>query len=312
MVQQQAHCIFRLAQVWRCEDLQARVNGSLALSPGLRCSPHFPVMGATGQTGTAFRVVVCRTGGSLQVGNAMSPFAEMLLWTALAGACIPLGAGLTWIERMYPSWLERAFRHFAIAFGGGVLVGAVALVLVPEGSRRLPDPLAAVVLMLAGGAAFMLLDRAQARLRRTTPQFIAMSADFLPESLALGGMFAGGAEGAALLALLIGLQNLPEGFNAWRELRARRSGRGAPLLLMAVVGFLGPACALAGWYWLADREAVLGAVMLFAAGGILYLTFQDIAPQSRMRRRWEPPLGAVLGFALALAAQIAFEAPPGQ
>jgi ZIP family zinc transporter len=36
--------------------------------------------------------------------------------------------------------------------------------------------------------------------------------------------------------------------------------------------------------------------MTFASGGILYLIFQDIAPQSTMRRHWTPPLGAVLGF----------------
>ena len=236
----------------------------------------------------------------------MNPFTEMLVWTGLAGACIPVGASLARIGRIRRQWLDRAFRHFAIAFGGGLLVGAVALVLVPEGSERLAEPLAAVAVLLAGGTAFMLLDRVQAKLRRATPQFIAMAADFLPESLALGGMFASGAEGAVLLAVLIGLQNLPEGFNAWRELAAGKFDRRTALLLMAVVASLGPLCGLAGWHWLAGRDTVLGAIMLFAAGGILYLTFQDIAPQSRMRQRWEPPLGAVLGFALALAAEMTF------
>ena len=44
--------------------------------------------------------------------------------------------------------------------------------------------------------------------------------------------------------------------------------------------------------------------MLLAAGGILYLTFQDIAPQARLARHWSPPLGAVLGFALALVGEL--------
>ena len=230
----------------------------------------------------------------------------MVLWTTLASACIPAGAFLARIERIRPPWLDRVFRHFAIAFGGGVLVGAVALVLVPEGAERLPSPLLAVALLMAGGVAFMLLERLQARLRRATPQFVAMAADFLPESLALGGMFAAGAEGAILLALLIGLQNLPEGFNAWRELATGQQGRRIAILLMATVSLLGPLCGVSGWYWLADQDAMLGVIMLFAAGGILYLTFQDIAPQARMRGHWEPPLGAVLGFALALAADMAF------
>ena len=109
--------------------------------------------------------------------------------------------------------------------------------------------------------------------------------------------------------LLIGLQNLPEGFNAWRELASTRFNRRASLLLMLVVASLGPVCALAGWFWLGEEDAILGAVMLFASGGILYLTFQDIAPRSRMKGHWELPLGAVLGFALALAAEMAFQTP---
>ena len=236
----------------------------------------------------------------------MDSFVEMLLWTTLAGACIPVGAGLARIEHIHSQWLEEEFRHFVIAFGGGVLVGAVALVLVPEGTERLPEPLAVAGLMLAGGVAFMALDRLQAALKRATPQFTAMAADFLPESLALGGMFAAGADGAVLLAVLIGLQNLPEGFNAWRELAAGQSNRRLVLGLMVLLALFGPVCGVIGWVWLADQAAVLGAIMLFAAGGILYLTFQDIAPQAKLERHWAPPLGAVLGFALALLAKMLF------
>lgn len=234
----------------------------------------------------------------------MDRFVELLLWTTLAGACIPVGAGLAHIEHIRPRWLEEELRHFVIAFGGGVLVGAVALVLVPEGVERLPQPLVAVVLLLAGGTAFMALDRSQAK--RPTPQFSAMAADFVPESLALGGMFAANAEGALLLALLIGLQNLPEGFNAWRELATGQFSRSRALGLMLMVALLGPVCGAVGWFWLADHDAVLGSIMLFASGGILYLTFQDIAPQARLERHWAPPLGAVLGFALALVGEMLF------
>ena len=234
----------------------------------------------------------------------MDRFAELLLWTTLAGACIPVGAGLACIKHICPKWLEEEFRHFVIAFGGGVLIGAVALVLIPEGVERVPEPLATVVLLLAGGVAFLALDRYQARRGHPTPQFTAMAADFLPESLALGGMFAINAEGAVLLAVLIGLQNLPEGFNAWRELSSEKLAPWSAFGKMVALALLGPVCGLVGWFWLADQETVLGSIMLLAAGGILYLTFQDIAPQARLERHWAPPLGAVLGFALALVGEL--------
>lgn len=41
--------------------------------------------------------------------------------------------------------------------------------------------------------------------------------------------------------------------------------------------------------------------MLTASGGILYILFEDIAPQVPIERRWLPPLGAVAGFMLGLA-----------
>ena len=52
---------------------------------------------------------------------------------------------------------------------------------------------------------------------------------------------------------------------------------------------------------MADAPVATAATMLFAAGGILYLVFQDIAPQAKLAAHWGPPLGAVLGFALGLA-----------
>ena len=51
--------------------------------------------------------------------------------------------------------------------------------------------------------------------------------------------------------------------------------------------------------------------MLFASGGILYLTLQDIAPHARLERHWGPPIGAVLGFALALVGEMLLQQPVG-
>lgn len=231
----------------------------------------------------------------------MNEITTMLLYTLGASACIPVGGFLASIERIRPDWLEHELRHSVIAFGGGVLLAAVAFVLVPEGNRYFPSPMAGVSTFLAGGFCFFLLERTLGAHKSEKPQFSAMLLDYIPESLALGGAFALGAPSAPLLALLIGLQNLPEGFNAYRELKAapdatRKRILGSMLLLVP----LGPILAISGWMYLRNHAAVLGAIMLFASGGILYLIFQDIAPQSRMRRHWAPPLGAVLGFALGM------------
>jgi ZIP family zinc transporter len=73
------------------------------------------------------------------------------------------------------------------------------------------------------------------------------------------------------------------------------------ILIFALMALMGPAAAWLGYGWLADYPAVVSSIMLFAAGGILYSVFQDIAPQVKLARHWGPPMGAVLGFALGIA-----------
>ena len=235
----------------------------------------------------------------------MSPFATMLFATTGAAACIPVGALLARIPSLHPGWLESEIRHFVMAFGGGVLVAAISLVLLPQGAAYVGSPFVSAGSFLLGGCIFFALDRLLARSRRTYPFLLATLLDYVPESLALGGAFAAGASGAPLLALLIGLQNLPEGFNAYRELReGKGAGSGRILLGLLLLVPIGPILAILGWTFLSPAQRLLGAIMMFAAGGILYLVFQDIAPKAKLEAHWFPPLGAVCGFALALLGQL--------
>jgi ZIP family zinc transporter len=221
---------------------------------------------------------------------------EVALLALAAGITMPVGAALASAEHVRPRWLENELRHGIIAFGGGALLAAVALVLVPEGIRVL-SPLPACLAFLAGALVFMGLDVVLARRGTSASQLVAMLSDFLPEALALGASAAMGHATGPLLALIIAMQNLPEGFNAFRELR-QSTGYGARLIVMAFlsVSLAGPVCALAGFYFLAGQSESVAGIMLFAAGGILYLMFQDIAPQVPLENHWAPPLGAILGF----------------
>jgi ZIP family zinc transporter len=235
---------------------------------------------------------------------AMTPLAQALLAITAAAACIPLGGLLALLLRQRRQWLDAEVRHFVVALGGGILIAAVSLVLLPEGIQRVHEPLAVAALFVAGGAACFALERHLGVSRSDSPQLAATLLDYVPESLALGGMFAAGAASAPLLALLIGLQNLPEGFNTYLERTA--SGKHKPrtvLLQMLGLVALGPALAALGWFFLSAHAELLGAIMISAAGAIVYLIFQDIAPMSRMRNHWFPPFGAVCGFGLALLGQ---------
>ena len=231
----------------------------------------------------------------------MDDVIKVFWYTLCAGACIPIGGVLAHMEKIRPKWLEKELRHAVIAFGGGVLLAAVALILVPEGSNYIGYSTLGVFILLSGGVIFFVFERILGLRRREKPQLTAMLLDFIPETLALGGAFAVGLASAPLLAVFIGLQNLPEGFNTYRELRA--SSKASPisiLLFMLMLVPLGPIIAIIGWVYFSDNTFFLGATMLFASGGLLYLILQDIAPQSHMKHHWAPPLGAVLGFCLGM------------
>ena len=229
----------------------------------------------------------------------MSQLAEVAVFSWLAGFASFAGGLVARLEGSAESRAKRELVHGIMAFGGGILVAAVAFALAPEGMEYLPPARLAGIFVL-GGIAFCLMDAAISRRGGSRAQFMAMLMDFLPEAIALGALFGRDHATAVLLALFIGAQNLPEGFNAYREsLKAGTASRTA-LWSLLLVSLLGPVTGGIGYMFLQDDPALTATIMSFAAGGILYLIFQDIAPQAKMRRRWVPPLGAVLGFVVGM------------
>lgn len=234
----------------------------------------------------------------------MNELLLLFLLTLGAGLAMPLGALVASYGRRADRSAENEFSHTVMAFGGGALLSAVALVLVPDGIQEL-NPVAASACFLLGGLLFMALDILLARSSTPASQLVAMLLDFVPESLALGAAFAIGNSTAFLLAGLIALQNIPEGFNAFRELESSVNYRRRTIILsFTAMAFLGPLSAVGGYYWFSDHHTVLAMTVMTAAGGILYSVFQDIAPKVKLEKHWGPPMGAVLGFMLGMMGEM--------
>lgn len=232
--------------------------------------------------------------------NFESDLWAALILATLAGASIPLGGVLAWFDRSPPGRTDSGVRHFVTAFGAGALISAIALVLVPEGISQVSH-FWALTLFGLGGIIFMLVDRLLAQSGGHAAQFLAMMLDYLPEAMALGALLADEPQVAMLMAFLIAMQNLPEGFNAYREMREGGMRAGRVLILFLLMVPVGPMAAAVGLLVLEGMPGVLGGIMMFSSGGILYLLIQDIAPQVPMKHSWMPPMGAVAGFMLGLA-----------
>jgi len=217
-----------------------------------------------------------------------------------AGMAMPAGAIFARLDQLHPAWIDTEWRHFIVAFGGGALLAAVALVLVPDGVAELSIAPTAIAFAV-GGLFFFALDVLLDRFNSPAGQLVAMLADFIPEAMALGAAFAYGKDTGLLIAILIVLQNLPEGFNAFEEVTESSSVKPGKIIAAFIgMALIGPLAAVSGYLYLADYPALLAFVMLFASGGIVYLIFDDIAPQAKLEKTWMPALGAVAGFLLGL------------
>lgn len=225
--------------------------------------------------------------------------ASTLLLALAAGVSIPVGAFMS-------SWValrEFCFKHdidsFIAYFGGGALLGAIALVLVPYGMENVAV-LPAAAAFLIGGIVFWQLNSRLKRSGSTASQFIGMLLDFIPEAILLGAAAVTGSTIVFLLAGMIALQNMPEGFASYPDIQKSTGSNGWLWPIFLTAPLVGPLGAWLGFSWLSTSNGAVGMLMLFCSGGILYLIFDDIAPRAHLKNRDFPAIGAVSGFLAGL------------
>jgi len=217
-----------------------------------------------------------------------------------AGITILLGGLIgNFIETHSNKKIETYILHWTGAFGGGILIAAVAFVLTPKGINIFSVQCFTLV-FLSGAVVFFVLERFIEKKGGFLSQVMVMLMDFIPEAIALGAVFVLDHHLGVLLAFFIGFQNLPESYNAYFELRKNNQTGKNILTSFLMLSFLGVIASLAGRCFLLNKPDFTAGIMLFSSGGILYLIFQDIAPQSKIKNHWEPALGACLGFLVGM------------
>lgn len=231
-------------------------------------------------------------------------FLYAMLLALAAGLAITLGGFAAYKESFRSVWLQEEVRHTITAVGGGALLSAIAFVLLPDGEEKLSN-IATLISFAAGGISFMFIDKHLASKGGSAAQLIAMMLDFIPEAIVLGVVIDKSLEQAVFIAIVIVAQNFPEGYSAFTEMKQGATMKAKKLLMwFLVIGCTGPVYASLGSFFFAKNPEVLGVLMTYSAGGILYLMFQDVAPSVKLQRSWLPPLGAVLGFMIGMAGHL--------
>jgi ZIP family zinc transporter len=229
----------------------------------------------------------------------------LILFAGIAGVTVFIGGVLAnfFNHHIKESAIKYEIIHTLMSFGSGIILSALALVLIPKGMEELNlIPLA--ISFLVGAILFMSIDQYLSKKGGQMATLLAMMMDFVPESIALGAVFAIEPNVAALLAVFIGLQNLPESFNAFRDLVQSGFSAKKTLFIFFLLSFCGIVGALIGHLVLSDYPKLTAHLMIFSSGGILYLLIQDIIPESKMEKKYLISLGAILGFLVGIIGEM--------
>jgi ZIP family zinc transporter len=222
---------------------------------------------------------------------------SIILFSGLAGITVFIGGLLANYFNLHfkNSPKKNEIIHTLMSFGAGIILSALALVLIPTGLEEL-NLIPFILSFISGTLIFMLVNKYLEKKGGKTATLLAMLMDFIPESIALGAVFATDTSMAMLLAVFIGLQNLPEAFNSFRDMIKSGFAVKKTLLIFFGLSFFGIISALFGHFLLANSPNLTAHLMTFASGGILYLLFQDIIPESKLDKNYLTSLGASVGF----------------
>lgn len=135
----------------------------------------------------------------------------------------------------------------------------------------------------------------------------AMSLHRLPEGFAIGAGFAVGALRplGIMLAIAIAVQNAVEG--AVMAAPLRRGGLSSIGLigLVTATGLAVPVAAIAGFYFSARTPGALPCALALAAGALIYLTANEIIPESHSHaNERQATFGLLAGFVLIILLKV--------
>jgi ZIP family zinc transporter len=238
-------------------------------------------------------------------------------WGLVVGGSLVVGATAAALLKLPPR-----VAALITAFGGGTLLAAIALELVPEADEQAGVGLTAVGL-LAGTAVYVIADGwlsrdedmeqmrrsghaaaagqpmtmpAGAETQRGESIAVGLFVDGVPESVALGLTIAEGEIGVALLAGIV-IGNLVEAYGAAQPIIAGGKTRRFAITLMVAIGFALAFATVLGGTVLADASGeFIGTAEAVAAGAVLAVITIAIVPHAFEEVSRAVATATVLGF----------------
>ena len=186
------------------------------------------------------------------------------------------------------------------AFGAGLLMSAAIFQMVLEAEKDIGLVLT-MISFASGAVIFTIADYIAEKKGGGAGILLGIGLDSIPESLAIGASIAAAGPITAL-AVIIGIQNIPEGIASYKEMMTGKTAFNnnpkKALGSIGIVSIIPIILGLAGLFYFQGMQFIISIILALSAGGIFYMLYYDMIPKAHKERKWVPTFGAILGFML--------------
>lgn len=261
--------------------------------------------------------------------NTLNPLSLALMAGLFTWAMTSAGAALVFLFKE----INKKILNIMLGFASGVMVAASFWSLLLPATEIAKEAgmvewLPVIIGFSAGGALLMVMDKVlphlhpnskdgspegmPSNLRKSILLVFAITLHNIPEGFAVGVAFGAMAnEGvtfaaAMVVALGIGIQNLPEGAAVSIPLRKEGYSRRKSFMIGQLSGAVEPIAAVLGAYFAMNMTYLLPYTLSFAAGAMIYVVVEELIPESQSEEHSHgATIGSMAGFLLMTFLDIA-------
>ena len=258
----------------------------------------------------------------------MSEYVYPLIGIPLIFACTTLGALFVFLLRKRE--ISLRLSKIFIGFAAGVMFSASFFSLIKPALETnvyyMPSWLIVVISIVLGAGFLWLIDKVVPHfhtnenkeeglktqmMSKTSKMFLAVTIHNIPEGLSVGIAFGVALSqtnnhallvGALLLAIGIGIQNIPEGAVVSLPVKAETGSSGKAFVFGMLSGIVEPIAAVIGLFLAMQIQGIMPWALAFAAGCMIYVVAEEMIPE--MTSEGHDHYGVwsfVIGFVIMLA-----------
>jgi len=230
--------------------------------------------------------------------------------------------------------INRKVLDGLLGFTAGVMIAAsfwslLAPAIEVSQEMGMISWLPASIGFLSGGLFLWLIDKVLPHLHLNEPKikaegiktswhktillFLAVTLHNFPEGLAIGVAFGAASAGipgasfagAIALAIGIGIQNFPEGFAVAIPFRREGVSRYKSFMYGQSSALVEPIAAVLGAFAVTWFRPLLPYTLAFAAGAMIFVTVEEIIPESQKESTDIATIGAMIGFTVMMVLDVA-------